>query len=873
MFKGWQNNKKSNFKLRAIKVYGSLENMYRGSRKYRQVYDESECRYLNAELSFYNILFDEADWTTTVRFRAVNVLSGEEMCNFTKAINVSQDDNIVYVHDGWGTPEIGFWKRGVYKWEISINEKVVGKKEFYILHQGPITETANPYFSIESAKLYESPESGMPTEQRSYLQGFDARQTRYINIELQLKNKQYQKERFPLELDFKIYNDTGLLKGKMHLLHQINKEQADIVLDTGYGTEAPGFWLEDNFTIEVVCMDQLIAVVPFEVGTEHIPFNGICSYQDSKSLRSLNNNSRENLSFEEAKSDLERLIGLEMIKRKIDELATILRFEQLRAEKGLKEKTAYNLHSVFMGNPGTGKTTVAKMMGQIYHSLGLLTHGNVHEVTRADLVGEFIGQTAPKVKKEIETARGGVLFIDEAYSLSNRGQDERDYGREVIEVLLKEMSDGPGDLIIICAGYTKEMQQFLTFNPGLNSRFGQKLKFEDYSPSELLSIALLMAEKRDIHIENDALRLIEHHIIEAYRNRNKHFGNARYINSIIEEAKKNLGLRIMNMDAPGQLTKKSLSTLMLADIHKVFEERKPKDVLLPVNEPLLEEAIEELHSMIGMDKIKNQIHETIKLVRYYREIGRDLSKAFSLHTVFVGNPGTGKTTLARLLVRIFKALGILERGHLVECDQKSLIAGFIGQTADKTSEMIDKAIGGGLFIDEAYALTARPNSYGNEVIETLLKRMEDERDKFMLIVAGYPAEMNRFLEANPGLKSRFDKTINFQDYSTEELMEIAEAMFEKEGLNLNYEAETFLKHYIEDLTKLHKNKYFGNARAIRKIVKEAVRKQNLRMAGMPAAERTLEKIETITLDDLIFLEDAEKQLAGGNMIGFHVRKH
>ena len=411
------------------------------------------------------------------------------------------------------------------------------------------------------------------------------------------------------------------------------------------------------------------------------------------------------------------------------------------------------------------------MLGKIYHSLDLLSHGTVYEVGRADLVGEFIGQTAPKVKKALEEARGGILFIDEAYSLTNRGTDGKDFGKEVIEVLLKELANDSADLAIIFAGYPKEMDNFLSSNPGLKSRLRNIIHFPDYTPEELMEIAHYSADKRGVLIHKDAGELIHKRLVEVYRNRDHHFGNARFINGIIEEAKQNMAIRLTRQDVDlSSLEPEDLSTITEEDIQEVFQHNTNQSIQLPIDEALLNDALAQLRELVGLDNIKKEVDEMTKLVRYYREIGKDIKTSFSLHTVFKGNPGTGKTTIARLLVQIYKALGILERGHLVEVDRKSLVAGFVGQTAIKTNEMIDKAKGGGLFIDEAYSLTQGGNNdFGREAIETLLKRMEDERGEFMVIVAGYPEEMKQFIEANPGLMSRFDRTFDFGDYDVGEL--------------------------------------------------------------------------------------------------------
>ncbi len=855
-----------NYKLKSLKIFGSKENLYFNVKKYRKVFDESESGYIYCELAFYNKLFDEADWKTKIRFICRNTKTGKQLCDFDKDIEVKKEKNIVYIREGWGTPDPGWWKKGTYSYEVFMDGVSLGTTNFHVVDVGVVTAQNNPFFAIKNVQLFEGPKTPPLIDDRTYLNTFEGKVARYINVEMKLNNFQDKLESFPLELSFNFYNDAGQLKAQMHYFKEITNNPSEIVLDTGYGSDAGGYWYEDKYTLECIFMDKLIAVIPFEVAKENIEQIGPHPFSTTKSgAEAVVVTEQPKLTFEEAMVELNDLIGLVSVKDQLNEFASFLQFLKVRKEKGFEENTKFNLNSIFMGNPGTGKTTVAKMLGKIYYSLGLLSSERVHEVGRVDLVGEYIGQTAPKVKKAIEKARGGILFIDEAYALTNRGNDSKDFGKEVVEVLLKELSDGPGDLAIICAGYPKEMQNFLNSNPGLSSRIRNVFLFPDYIPDELMEISEYKANKSGIVIEDEAKEVLYKKIVEAYRNRNAHFGNARFVNGIIDESKQNMGLRLMKKHKNlNKLGKDKLSTIIKEDILRAFRDGEGKSVLLPIDDALFGETLKELNELVGMDNIKQEVMETAKLVRYYREIGKDIKTSFSLHTVFKGNPGTGKTTVARIIVQIYKALGILERGHVVEVDKRDLVAGFSGQTAIKTSEIIESAKGGGLFIDEAYALSAG-SGFGSEAIETLLKSMEDLRGEFMVIVAGYPKEMDQFLEANPGLMSRFDKQFIFEDYSDLELLEIAELMFDREDLKLTPEAKETLGKYIDNLLG-NKHKYFGNARTIRKIVAEAIKKQHLRMADLPTDKRTDEMIYTVTLDDVDDFNLMEEEIKPG--IGF-----
>ncbi|HHG85694.1 MAG TPA: AAA family ATPase, partial [Bacteroidetes bacterium] len=647
------------------------------------------------------------------------------------------------------------------------------------------------------------------------------------------------------------------------------KGEGLIEICSGWGSDHRGTWFNDKYTLEIVFMEHLVAVVPFEVGLGYT--EGVTqAVLPTTSTLIAPGMIPEEETLDDLMANLDAMIGLESIKVKIREYTQYLSFLKLRQEKGFEDPQRINLHAVFTGNPGTGKTTVAKMLGKIYHKMGLLSKGHVHEVGRAELVGEFIGQTAPKVKEAIKKASGGILFIDEAYAMVRSKEDFKDYGREVIEILIKEMSDGVNGLAVLVAGYPDEMETFLESNPGLKSRFNMHYDFPDYLPQELQKIALYSAEKRTVKLTEEAKTYLSEKLVETYRNRDRSFGNARLVNSLIDEAKMNMGLRVMKAEDVSLLTEEDLSLIMLEDVEKIYGEKKKRQAEIPIDEDLLQKSISELNLMVGLGNVKLEIHELVKLVKFYREIGKDVMNTFSLHSVFTGNPGTGKTTVARILARIFKALGILEKGHIVEVDRGALVGGFVGQTAIKTGERLDEAVGGVLFIDEAYALsTGGINDFGKEAVETILKRMEDKRGEFIVIAAGYPDNMKSFLEANPGLKSRFDKLFHFEDYSPVDLWEICAQMLSEENIRPDYEAELHLKEYFVFRHK-GKDKFFGNARTVRKVVEEAVKNQHLRLASMPADQRTEEILHVLSLDDVREFGPENEDLIskGQNRIGF-----
>lgn len=526
-----------------------------------------------------------------------------------------------------------------------------------------------------------------------------------------------------------------------------------------------------------------------------------------------------------ARKELDGLIGLERVKQDVQELISLVKYQEKRKQQG-KNTSAVSMHMVFTGNPGTGKTTVARIIARLYHEMGILSKDTIVEVDRSDLVAEYIGQTAVKTQKKIQEAMGGVLFIDEAYTLANGG--DKDYGREAIDTLLKAMEDHRDNLIVIVAGYTAEMHRFVSSNPGLKSRFKKFIEFEDYNGEQLSQIFKNMAVRDEYAIDPPAMELVGKHFDTLYRTRDPKFGNGRVVRNFYQDVISKVAARSTTINLHTQ------EKILRSDIESVIGTVKTRKGKPP---------LEQLNELIGLEDVKKEINGLVQLAKYRKlcmDAGLD-APAVSMHMVFAGNPGTGKTTVARLVGQIYHELGLLPTSNCIEVDRSALVAEYIGQTAIKTKEVLDRAMGGVLFIDEAYTLVraGSENDFGQEAIDTILKVMEDNRESMVIIVAGYVEEMAQFLTSNPGLLSRFTKMIGFNDYSAQELEQIFYRLAKDYTVEPAAARElTAVFHLMEQ----RKGKNFGNGREVRTFYEDVVTMLAYRLASGGASRSDLKKI-------------------------------
>ncbi|MEU8434679.1 AAA family ATPase [Streptomyces sp. NPDC029216] len=551
-------------------------------------------------------------------------------------------------------------------------------------------------------------------------------------------------------------------------------------------------------------------------------------------------------------AELDAMVGLREVKDEIRKLVKFLRVAEQRRAAGLPEGPVIGRHMVFSGSPGTGKTTVARVYGRLLGALGVVSGGHFTEVSRADLVGSHLGETTAMTTAVFNRARGGVLFIDEAYTLSRRFGTGTDFGQEAIDTLVKLLEDHREEVVVVFAGYSAEMREFLSANPGLQSRISRTIEFEDYSPDELVGIFEGLAGQYGFLLAEPTRAALAAHFRQARRTET--FGNGREARRIFEAALEQQALRLADReDTPSS---EELVLLLPDDLDGVVDRGLGARFAEARDAGQLDTILGELSAMVGLDDIKAEIRDLTDLIvttRRRRQAGLPADPMPS-HLVFSGPPGTGKTTVARLYGSLLAALGVLARGQVVEVSRADLVGQWVGSTALRTAEQFERARGGVLFIDEAYTLS-RPagtgSDFGQEAIDTLVKLMEDHREEVVVIAAGYTDEMTAFLDANPGLASRFSATVGFPAYRPEELLTILAQHAERSGFET---PDATLRAVRAQIAADPERFAQGNAREVRKLFDEVKSAHARRIAAL---ERTGREA---TLDDLRILlpEDAAR---------------
>ncbi|PNH08303.1 NFX1-type zinc finger-containing protein 1 [Tetrabaena socialis] len=504
------------------------------------------------------------------------------------------------------------------------------------------------------------------------------------------------------------------------------------------------------------------------------------------------------VSSSSALQQLGAMRGLRAVKQQVDDLLALIRTNG-ELEEQEQPLQAVNLNRVFLGNPGTGKramlpccaryarkTTVAGIYGRILRDLGLLSKGDVEVRVPSDFVGSVLGESEKRTEAILEATRGCVLVIDEAYGLHSEGG--RDPFREaVVDTLVARVQGVPGDdRCVLLLGYEEQMEAMMRkANPGLARRFQlrEAWRFEDYGPEDLLAITREAARKRGWALEEAALLAAVEALDQEARKPN--FGNAGAVNNLLSVAALRMQARLR--DLPPEQRARAAPTA---------------DDFLPPRERSDPAGI--FDDLIGCREVLDKLRDWQATIRACQAMGRDPLQSFELNFRFVGAPGTGKTTVARRVGKLFESLGLLADGQqMVSCSASDFVTGYVNQSSGKTRELFAKAVGGVLFIDEAYRLN--PNVGGlfmQEVLDEIVQLLTEPayQNKMVVILAGYDKQIEELMTVNPGLKSRFSQRLHFPDFTPADAASLLRLQLRKEyGLELERTADAALEGLAGEL--------------------------------------------------------------------------
>jgi len=549
------------------------------------------------------------------------------------------------------------------------------------------------------------------------------------------------------------------------------------------------------------------------------------------------------------------MVGMKEVKKAVNAIAQKIAYDKKIYEQTGKMQQGEGNNICITGNPGTGKTTIVRALAKLFKAIDLLPDDRPLEIQGADIKGSYVGQSKDKVNEYCRQALGRVFFIDEAYTLVNENGPVDGFANEAITQLMAHLENDRDKYVCIVAGYPKEMDTFIKKgNPGLERRFKHYIHIPDYSADELFEIfERFNIKKGGYTLTDEAREKARQEITDMVANKGPTFGNAGAVRTFYERITSNTASRVSKLPENEQL-----AVLQLIEVSDIPSTKDSAEKSLSVDEVLAE-----LDAMIGMTDIKRTVREIankIQIQKEQEEIDGTKSAGEGNNIVITGNPGTGKTTIVRTLGALFKAIGLLKSDKVIEVNGNDLKGSYLGQSKDKVNEKCDEAMGGILFVDEAYVLAdtqrgGAADSFAREAVEILMTRLENDRSRFVGVVAGYEKEMQVFLDTvNPGMRRRFKHYLSLTDYNADELFAIFNSMLKKPGYSLTPEASISAKAAITDMYD-NKGPNFGNAGEIRVFFERTTSRLATRLSALSREERA---------DKLKIIEACDIPVRGGN---------
>lgn len=539
----------------------------------------------------------------------------------------------------------------------------------------------------------------------------------------------------------------------------------------------------------------------------------------------------EDLSAREVLGRLNEMPGWNNLKRRMEGIISLHGVAEIRDALGLK-KNLPTMHTILIGNPGTGKSCCVKYLAEIYHALGMLPENSIRLTNLAKVSNSTI-------TSEIHYAIGGVLVFENAHELYHSENKPIDNEQQIVRSLIDELNDSAkqSNWMLVLTGEPQGMESLLAAYPELREHFQEPVYMEDFKPEELYRIVDRCCDERDVHLAPQAKKKLEMFLLHKYNQRGPNFENARFVQRLFDEK------------------------IIPAMYKRIADSEDPEiadDLGLVVAESIPSingssgDGMAELDDLIGLARIKTRVKDYLNAVRLASrrmELGLPTSMP-RLHMAFLGNPGTGKTTVAEIIGKVFAEWGILSVGRVIRMEKSQMVGQYIGETEYKMNNLLARARGNILFIDEAYQLAEGGESdFGRIVMNSLLTELGKNNLDMVVILAGYTAPMKKLLESNEGIESRFPNVFNFEDYTTDELLEIGKLMIHRQGFNLTEGAELNMQAIIRAESEKPSPR-FGNGRFVSNLLQNEI----LATLGARTAKMdnpTAEDLSTILPEDVV----------------------
>lgn len=735
-----------------------------------------------------------------------------------------------------------------------------------LLHAGIQEKSPNVMKTIEakSIRMFNLEES-LNSQKKTYLIQFDESIATYIAAEAIIKNPFFKSDNRLLSgLTIWYFEDEEIGRNDFNLM--LKKEWEFVEFVQSWGTPIPGFWKCGEVRIEIFLANQQIIKHYFQIGTQEIinfldeneqpdSYSNKQNTQQPKKLEQLQKTNSDNNSIKSLFEEFDNLVGLHNLKQSLRDFISYLEFVKERKAKGIETNENISANCIFLGNPGTGKTTVARILGRFFKAIGLLKNGHVVEVDRASLIGEYIGETAQKTEKVINQALGGILFIDEAYSLK-RDKNSNDFGQEAIDIILKRMEDYKDKFFVIAAGYPELMEKFINSNPGLKSRFTHHFYFDDYNSSELAEIFKIFSEKEKYSFNEDAEKFLIEKLDSLIDNTDGSFGNARFIRNLFSETKIELSKRYHLLEDE-EKDFNSLNTILISDIQSAWLNINNRNNSVVKSNEKIDRYVNEINNLVGLSSVKttfNRIIASIKVDKLKSE--KSISSVHKTYnSIFIAEPGSGTSTVARLFAKSLFASNKLSKGQLIEIDS-SLFSGLSKLDAYLTmDELFKKLSGNVILVNDVTASLQCLKHFSDSLLQYFLKKLYLMNDEVTAILSGTREEIEIIIESFPVLESQFPNKFEFEPYTNRQLLEIALSICQKKNYQLDEGAWQQLLELIDEMRQ-GKNRNFYNARSIKELLNRAISIQEDRILSMPNIQSG--DLMTITYDDLTTLRTIEK---------------